>query len=166
MGLIRNCVPNDVRRIHAIYSYYVENTAFCLEEAPVLVETIMDRVQRYQKRYPWLVYEENDQILGYAYATQWKERTGYRHTAEVSVYVDKDARGCGIGKALYKKLLEEIAASCDCHVFIAGICLPNDASVVLHEHLGFEKVAHFKEVGRKFGTWVDVGMWQKFVKRK
>jgi phosphinothricin acetyltransferase len=108
---------------------------------------------------PWLVYESEGGVLGYAYATKWRVRSAYRYSAETSVYVAPGQGGKGIGSALYKTLLEELRAR-EIHMVIGGIAQPNPASVALHERLGFEKVAHFKQVGRKFDRWIDMGYWE------
>jgi phosphinothricin acetyltransferase len=86
-------------------------------------------------------------------------RAAYRYSAETSVYVAQGQGGRGIGSALYKALLEELRTR-GIHMAIGGIAQPNPASVALHESLGFEKVAHFKQVGRKFDRWIDVGYWE------
>jgi phosphinothricin acetyltransferase len=102
-------------------------------------------------------------IVGYAYASKWKERSAYKNTAEVTAYLKHGLSGQGYGKALYTTLLEALKAL-DCHVVLGCIALPNQASVGLHEYFGFSKVAHFTEVGRKFNQWIDVGYWQKLYK--
>lgn len=107
-----------------------------------------------------VVCEVNDYIVGYAYATKWKERAAYKNSVEVTVYLDHTQSGGGYGKALYAKLLESLV-NMGCHVVLGGIALPNEASVGLHEYFGFKKVAHFSEVGFKLNRWVDVGYWQK-----
>jgi phosphinothricin acetyltransferase len=97
---------------------------------------------------------------GFAYASKWKGRCAYRHTAETTVYVARSHWRCGVGKALYMQLLE-LLQHARIHAAIGGIALPNDSSVALHERLGFVKVAQFKEVGFKFNRWIDVGYWQR-----
>src|SRR5690606_39143142 len=96
---------------------------------------------------------------GYAYAARWKGRCAYRYSVESTIYLDLGARRGGIGTVLYAALLERLRSR-GYHAVIGGIALPNDASVRLHEQLGFRKVAHFPEVGFKLGRWVDVGYWQ------
>jgi L-amino acid N-acyltransferase YncA len=109
---------------------------------------------------PWLVAEREGRIVGYAYATKWRVRKGYRFSAEVSAYVDPGYPGMGIGSRLYEKLLPVLQER-GIHAVMGGIALPNEASVAFHEKFGFSKVAHFKEVGFKFGKWIDVGYWQR-----
>ena len=110
--------------------------------------------------YPFLVGHFGNEIVGYAYGRRFRPRFAYLHSIEVSVYVKHGNRGQQIGTLLYQALLSEIRQK-DFHAVIGGISLPNDASVRLHERFGFEKVAHFREVGRKFGRWIDAGAdWQ------
>jgi len=98
-------------------------------------------------------------LLGYCYASKWKGRCAYRYSVESTVYLSPDATGKGIGSKLYGTLLAELRQR-QFHTVIGGIALPNPASVALHEKLGFEKVAQFRQVGNKFGRWIDVGYWQ------
>lgn len=157
---IRPCEPRHVIAVCEIYNHYIANTVITFEETPLKVSEMAQRVETHTQRYPWLVCEDGGQIVGYAYASTWKARAAYRHTAEATVYVREGCEGRGHGKALYAALLEALA-QCDCHVVLGCIALPNAKSVGLHEHFGFEKVAHFAEVGRKFDQWLDVGYWRK-----
>lgn len=116
---------------------------------------------------PWFVLETNDNngvstLLGYAYAARWKERSAYRFAREVSIYLISDARGEGFGLALYTTLIEALRET-DIHILLAGITLPNEASIALHEKLGFKKVGEFEEVGKKFDNYLNVGYWQLFL---
>ncbi len=158
--IIRDCTEHDIAQLCHIYNYYVGNTAVTFEEQQVSASEMARRVALYSTQYPWLVCEVADQIVGYAYATKWKERSAYRHTAEITVYVQHGLHGHGYGKLLYQALLQKLELQ-QCHAVLACITLPNTASVGLHEHVGFVKVAHFHEVGFKFGQWRDVGYWQK-----
>jgi len=101
-------------------------------------------------------------LVGYAYASKWHQRSAYRYCVESSVYLKHTERGCGYGTALYQELLRRITGN-NCHVVIGGVALPNPASVRLHEKLGFTQAAHYREVGRKFGKWIDVAYWQKIL---
>ena len=109
--------------------------------------------------YPWFVCEEDGKLLGYCYGRKWRERAAYRHSVEVSTYLDASAVGKGRGSALLDAILVELRRR-GFHSVIGGVSLPNDASVALLEKFGFRPVAHFKEVGYKFGQWIDVGYWQ------
>jgi L-amino acid N-acyltransferase YncA len=158
--LIRPCTTADADAIADIYNYYVDNTVITFEEEAVSVAEMARRISNSTQTFPWLVCEANSQVVGYAYATKWRERSAYRYSVEVSVYVQAASTGHGYGKALYAELFMRLAAQ-GCHVLVGGIALPNAASVGLHEHFGFQKVAHFAAIGRKFERWIDVGYWQK-----
>ena len=112
-----------------------------------------------EARLPWLVADDRGQVTGYAYAGKWKGRCAYRFSVESGIYLDPACTGRGIGAALYRALLARLAPL-GVRVVIAGISLPNPASVALHERLGFEPAGRFREVGFKFGRWIDVGYWQ------
>jgi phosphinothricin acetyltransferase len=159
--MIRNATQTDAKQLSEIYNYYIKNTAITFEENPVSTEEMATRIQNVQNhQLPWLVIEEQGDILGYAYATKWKERAAYRFTVEVTVYLSQNAHGKGLGTMLYNTLFQQLSAQ-GIHTAIGGITLPNDASVALHEKLGMKKVAHFIESGFKFEQWLDVGYWQK-----
>jgi phosphinothricin acetyltransferase len=113
---------------------------------------------------PWLVYESENQVKGYAYATQWKTRVAYSRTVESTVYMAPNEFGNGIGTKLYQELLNKLMAL-GYHSILGGIALPNDASIALHEKLGFVKVGQLKEVGFKFNEWIDVGYWEYLVNK-
>ena len=121
-----------------------------------------ERIEAILPALPWLVSEERHEISGYAYAARWKERASYRHSVESTIYLRPDAMGRGVGTQLYTTLLEALRGRA-LHTVIGGIALPNEASVALHEKLGFVKIAQFHEVGRKFGRWIDVGYWQRML---
>ena len=107
----------------------------------------------------WLVAERDGVVLGYAYAGLWRERHAYRFAVESTVYVARDAGVRGIGSALYTALFD-LLRQAGYHTVLGVIALPNAASIALHEKFGMRQVAHFKEVGFKFGQWHDVGNWQ------
>ncbi|MBV8665442.1 MAG: N-acetyltransferase [Burkholderiaceae bacterium] len=158
--MIRPAVLADAPAICAIYNHYIAATTISFEEAPVGADEMAQRMQGVMAMLPWLVYEEeNGTVVGYAYATKWRVRAAYRYTVESSVYVAQDRPRRGIGSVLSRALLDELRLR-DVHAVIAGIALPNEASVALHERLGYQKVAHFREVGRKFDRWIDVGNWE------
>jgi len=111
---------------------------------------------------PWLVAEQAGGIVGYACATKWKARSAYRFSVETTVYLADGLAKQGLGSRLYDELFRLLKAQ-GIHAAIGGIALPNDASVALHEKFGMRKVAHFEQVGFKFGKWVDVGYWERFL---
>lgn len=158
--MIRPVSPADAEAIARIYNHYVLNTAITFEEAAVATEEMAGRIDTLKTAgLPWLVLENSGQIVGYAYASQWKARSAYRYTAEITVYLDLAHTGQGYGSQLYEPLLAQLRKK-GAHVVLACIALPNTASIALHEKFGLQKVAHFREVGFKFGQWLDVGYWQ------
>ena len=158
--MIRPIDPNDLKAVADIYNYYIANSVISFEEAPLSMEQIEQRVEKITSiGLPWFVIEENNEILGYAYAGSWNTREAYKYTVEVSVYLSPQHRAKGIGTLLYQALFKRLR-ELSFHVVIGGITLPNPASSRLHEKFGMTKTAHFSEVGYKFGTWHDVGYWQ------
>lgn len=158
-GIIREVMKADSAGIIQIYNYYVENTSISFEEKPVTQQEMERRIGAVTQGYPWLVYEESGEVLGYAYINRWKERSAYRFTAETTIYVEKSRAGQGIGSKLLSVLLDR-ARAMGLHALIAVIAQPNKKSVALHEKFGFKKVAHFAQVGFKNDHWVDVGYWE------
>jgi L-amino acid N-acyltransferase YncA len=157
---IRPATPADAARICAIYNHYVMATTVSFEEDPVDEQQMAQRIADVGAAgLPWLVLEVDGELAGYAYATKWRVRPAYRHSVESSIYLDRAFAGRGFGRMLYGALLDALRGR-GLHLVIGGIAQPNDASAALHEALGFRKVAHFSEVGKKFGRWVDVGYWE------
>jgi phosphinothricin acetyltransferase len=157
--MIRACAAGDAPALCAIYNHYVRDTVITFEEAPVAAPEMAQRMVDVATRFPWLVAEEGNEVVGYAYAAPWKTRSAYRFSVETTVYVAASHTGRGIGTALYREAIDAVR-KLGVHCVIGGIALPNAASVALHEKLGFMKVAQFVEVGRKFDRWVDVGYWE------
>jgi phosphinothricin acetyltransferase len=159
--LIRTAVSTDCDAIARIYNHYVRETTITFEEQEVSVREIAARLTEVSDAgLPWLMAEDFTGVVGYAYASKWKGRCAYRFSAETTVYLEPSRTQIGIGSRLYKALLDALRAK-SIHAAIGGIALPNAASVRSHERLGFEKVAHFREVGFKFNRWIDVGYWQR-----
>ena len=156
---VRACQESDAARICEIYNHFVLNTVVTFEEVPVSEDDILERMRKVRATLPWLVAEQQGAVVGYAYAAAWHARSAYRHSVESTIYLMPDACGRGVGTRLYSALLDELKAR-GLHCVIGGIALPNPASVALHEKLGFAKVGHLTEVGRKFGRWIDVGYWE------
>ena len=156
---IRTVKLEDAAQIAKIYNYYIENTHHTFETEPHTAEEMQNRIAELIENYPYLVAESDGEIIGYAYAAPFRRRQAYEFSAEVSIYIKNEVKHQGIGGQLYAKLFEELAET-DVHMIIAGISLPNDASVRFHEKLGFVKVGHFHEVGYKLGRWIDVGYWE------
>jgi phosphinothricin acetyltransferase len=158
--MIRPVRAADAAEICGVYNHYVLHTVVSFEEEAVAPEEMARRIEAVAAAgLPWLALEAEGRLLGYAYATPWKARRGYRYAVESSVYLEPSAGGKGHGSRLYGELLAELRSR-PLRTVIGGIALPNDASVGLHEKLGFRKVAHFERVGWKRGRWVDVGCWQ------
>lgn len=157
--MIRKVKLSDSRYISEIYNHYVNNTVVTFEEELVLENNMVARVEMISSEFPFGVYEEDGKIIGYTYANKWKARSAYRFSVETTVYLHPDFKHRGVGTKLYKWLLVQLK-EIGIHSAFGGIALPNEASVKLHEKMGFEKVAHMKEVGYKFDQWIDVGYWQ------
>lgn len=158
--MIRNVRPaEDAAAISEIYNYYVTDTVVTFEIDPIDAETMRKRIEEISTRFPYLVYEQDGRVLGYCYASTWRSRAAFDHTVETTVYLHKDWSGKGLGHQLYQELVGQLRTA-NFHVAVAGITLPNTQSVALHEKFGFRKVAHFTEVGNKFGKWLDVGFWE------
>jgi phosphinothricin acetyltransferase len=159
---VRGAVPADSEAIARIYNHYVTQTVVTFEEEAISSSEIHRRIQENQSSLIWYVAEQEDEVVGYAYAGKWSCRSAYRFSTEVTAYVAPDHTGQGIGSRLYGKLLPALKDR-DIHTVLGGIALPNEASVSFHEKFGFSKVAHFREVGFKFNRWIDVGYWQRIL---
>lgn len=157
---LRSATPEDGAAVAAIYNLYIRETVVTFETEPVQDSVMSGRIaESLADGLPYLVATRDGKVAGFAYASKWKGRCAYRYSVESTVYLDPECTGGGIGTLLYRALIDEIGAL-NMHAVIGGISLPNDASVALHEKLGFEKVGQFSEVGFKFDRWVDVGYWQ------
>lgn len=157
---IRDADPGrDAAACAAIYAPHVEGSAVSFEErAPDAIE-MRARIGRYGASHAWLVAEQEGEVVGYAYATAFNERPAYRWSTSVSVYIAEGARGEGVGRALYEALFARLRER-GFRMACAGITLPNEASVGLHESLGFEMTGVNREIGFKGGSWRDVGWFQ------
>jgi L-amino acid N-acyltransferase YncA len=157
---IRDADPGrDAAACAAIYAPSVEDNPTSFEERAPGAEEMVARIRRIQETHPWLVAERGGEVVGYAYACPHRQRTAYRWSVDVSVYVAPGHHGEGIGRALYTALFERLRAQ-RFRMAYAGITLPNAASVALHESLGFAQVGTMREVGWKLGAWRDVGWFQ------
>lgn len=159
--VIRPATQTDTTAIARIYNYYIAGTIITFEEEPVTTVDMARRIENVQSALlPWLVAEQAGDILGFAYAGRWKDRSAYRFAVETTVYLEATMTGRGLGTRLYNSLLP-VLSNRNIRTAIGGIALPNEASVALHEKLNFTKVAHFQKVGFKFNSWIDVGYWQR-----
>ena len=156
---VRLARPGDGDALAAIYGPMVATTAVSFELDPPSGAEMARRMASTLPAYPWLVMDAGDAVVGYAYAHRFHERAAYDWTVETSVYVDAGTRGRGVGRALYTALVSALVAQ-GYRRALAGIALPNPASVRLHESVGFRHVGDYRGVGWKFGAWHDVGMWE------
>jgi L-amino acid N-acyltransferase YncA len=158
--LIRDADPaRDAAACADIYAPYVSETVISLEEVPPSPEQMRARIERVTARYPWLIAEEDGEAAGYAYAGEHRERAAYRWAADVTVYLSPAYFRRGIGSRLYTALFDLLVFQ-GVYVACAGVTLPNEASVGLHESMGFLPVGVYRRVAWKFGSWQDVGWWQ------
>jgi L-amino acid N-acyltransferase YncA len=159
--LIRDAdAARDAAACAAIYAPSVTDGVASLEEVAPTAAELGRRIDEVTARYPWLVAELDGVVAGYAYASQHRARGSYRWSADVTVYVSGAHHRRGVGRALYQRLFERLEQQ-GYYEACAGITLPNDASVGLHESLGFRPVGVYRNIAFKFGSWRDVGWWQK-----
>ncbi|GMR14344.1 MAG: GNAT family N-acetyltransferase [Gemmatimonadota bacterium] len=156
---IRIARPPDALQILDIYRPIVADTAISFEEDPPSVGEVERRIRSTLETYPWLVCEGDGRLAGYAYAARLRTRPAYQWSVEVSAYTHVDARRSGVARVLYTSLLEVLKRQGLIRAF-AGITLPNEGSVGLHEALGFKPLGVFRNVGHKRGRWHDLGWWQ------
>ena len=157
--MIRFATSDDIAAMLAIYAPYVENTTFTFEYTVPTYDTFLSRVTRYTRQLPWLVWEEEGEVLGYAYGSLPFERAAYAWCAEVSVYLAPKAHRRGIGRQLYAAL-EEILWRQGYRVIYALITSENSGSLAFHEKVGYRFSAEFPGCGLKFGRWLGV-IWME-----
>lgn len=157
--LIRPARAEDFVEIAAITNYYIETSAIHFGYDPCTADDLRRVWEKTPDKHPWIVAEDG-KVVGYAKSGVWRERAAYQWTAELGLYVAPLERGKGIGTALYDELLSQVALR-GFHTAVAGITLPNDASIALHQKLGFEHVGTFQEAGFKLNAWHAVDFWQK-----
>ena len=157
--MIRPVHINDAQALLDIYNYYVLNTTVNFDIDPLSLETFLDKINHITAEYPYIVYEENNEILGFAYGSRFRPRPAYNFTAESTVYVKLTAHGKQIGTKLYAELIRLLKET-DLHSVLGVLTIPNAASIQLHEKFGFKQVANLKEVGFKFNKWQHIGIWQ------
>lgn len=154
--MIRNIRLEDAEEIVDIYNYYILNTNVTFEADELKKEEMASRIEEKTKDNPWIVYEENNNILGYAYVGDFRGRIADRFTKEVSIYLKNDSVKRGIGTKLMKALIEICNNEYDIHTLISVVTMPNNASTAIHKKFGFERAGYFKEVGFKNDKWLDV----------
>jgi len=158
-GIVRPAREEDSAGLLAIYAHYVKNTAATFETEVPSLSAFCARIHAIQQDYPFLVFEENDALYGYAYAAKSRERAAYRYNVDVSVYTRVDKQRVGVGTKLYEALFIQLAGM-ELYTAYAAITLPNAASVRLHERFGFTPVGVFQRTGYKLGAWRDV-LWME-----
>lgn len=166
---IRTATPNDAEELLKIYAPYVENTAISFEYTVPTLNEFKERIKNILSEYPYLVAIDNGKIIGYAYASHFKEREAYSHTVEVSIYIDRAEHGKGIGKSLYTEL-EKILASQNVFIIYACIAIPDghdehlsDGSVKFHTKMGYHTVGRHNLCGYKFGKWYSMIWMEKVI---
>ncbi len=158
--LIRHAdLSRDAAACAAIYAPSVSVGVSSLEERAPTAEEMAQRIQATTRRYPWLIAEADGEAVGYAYATEHRSRSAYRWAADTAVYISSTHHRRGVGRKLYGPLLGLLAAQ-GLYTACAGITLPNEASVGLHEAMGFTAVGVYTAIGYKHGAWRSVGWWQ------
>jgi L-amino acid N-acyltransferase YncA len=158
--MIRIARAEDAEAIHAIYAPTIIDTAITFETELPGAEVMRQRILTRLQHYPWLVWEDDGQVMAYAYATRFRERAAYDWIAETSIYVHADARRRGIARRLYGVLLDVMKLQ-GINQAVGVITLPGQVSVALHESMGFTPAGIWRKAGYKLGQWWDVGVWQK-----
>ena len=159
--MVRPAAPGDAAACAAIYAPFVERSWISFELEPPDEAEMARRVAEYGASHGWLVAEVGGKVVGYAYGSPHRSRAAYASSCDVAVYVDPAHNRRGIGRALYGDLFARLAENY--HTAFAGIALPNEASVGLHEAVGFVPVGIYREVGWKMDGWRDVGWWQRLL---
>lgn len=157
--MIRKATLTDAKALLEIYNYYVINTVVTFDETPISLSVFKEKIALILKGYPFFVYEEHNEILGFAYGSKFRPKPAYNYTVESTVYVKNGAHGKQIGSKLYAQLIAGLKQQKFKSV-LGVLTIPNPASVKLHEKFGFTQVALLKDVGFKFDTWLDVGIFQ------
>ncbi len=152
---VRPATLDDSTACAAIYEHYVLHTPITFEIEPPSAKQMAERMLTLIESHAWLVLEQDEQVIGYAYGAAFANRAAYQWSCETSVYLDQDFRGRGGGSALYAALFSRLTER-GFRQAVAGITLPNEASLRLHEAFGFEVVGTFKDIGWKFEQWHDV----------
>ena len=167
--MIREATINDAPRLLEIYGYYVKHTAISFEYEVPSVEEFQARIERTLVRYPYLVLEEEDFVIGYADAGTFKARAAYDWSCELSIYLDKDCHGKGFGRRLYEALEERLKAQGIQNLY-ACIAFPDEEdeyltinSVEFHEHMGYRRVGVFRQCAYKFGRWYSMTWMEKMI---
>ena len=164
--MIRPIRIGDIPACVTLYNAYITDTTVTFEFDPLTEAQFCDRVRRITQQYPYYVYEDDETgaVLGYAYLDCYSERRAYRFTVDLSIYLSMEARGRGIGRALYRAVEAE-AYRRGFYTVVAIVTSENTASMAFHEAMGFEKMADFDGMGHKFGRWLGVRYYRKNLRR-
>jgi L-amino acid N-acyltransferase YncA len=160
--IVRDGTAADAAACAAIYAPYVRETAVSFELEPPTPAEMAGRIAASQAGHAWLVLEDDDRVVGYAYANRFSARPAYRWSVEVSIYLERDRQRRGGGRRLYETLLERLAER-GYRRALAGMSLPNESSVAFHRALGFTPVGTYQQVGWKHGAWRDVAWMQRTI---
>ena len=169
MVMLRSADTADAARLLEIYEYYVVNTAITFEYDVPSQEAFGARIRNTLKRYPYLILEEDGEVKGYAYAGVFKDRAAYDHSCELSIYLDRNAKGQGYGRKLYEALEEKLKVQGIRNLYACiGDPIGEDPyltkdSEKFHRHLGFVKVGEFHKCGYKFGRWYNMIWMEKII---
>ncbi|MGE3745870.1 MAG: arsinothricin resistance N-acetyltransferase ArsN1 family B [Sphingomonadaceae bacterium] len=158
--LIRAATPDDAAAIARIYAPYVESLSVSFEQRAPSTKEMARRIETVMETYPWLVAENDGEVVGYAYASRFRERWAYRFAVEAAIYIAAHRQREGIGRRLYMALIRTLSAQGFTQA-LATIALPNEASIDMHEAVGFQRAGVWRSVGFKAGQWRDVGLWQR-----
>lgn len=157
--MIRKATLADANALLEIYNYYVIHTTVTFDEVAVSLNAFTEKLELILAGYPCLVFEDDNEILGFAYGSKFRPKPAYNYTVESTVYVKNGAHGKQIGSRLYTELIALLKEQ-NFKSILGVLTIPNPASVKLHDKFGFTQVAHLREVGFKFDTWLDVGIFQ------
>ncbi|MFD2727444.1 GNAT family N-acetyltransferase [Hyunsoonleella rubra] len=157
--MIRPVHIDDAKVLLDIYNYYVLHSTATFDLEPLTIAVFKEKFNRINADYPFIVFEENNEILGYAYGSRFRPKPAYDYVVESTVYVKHDCHGKQIGTKLYAELLK-LLGQMNLNTVLGVLTIPNDASIKLHEKFGFKQVAELREVGFKFGEWQNIGIWQ------
>jgi len=157
---VRPATPADVPAMLEIYAPYVANTTFSFEYTGPTMDEFMERFLQYTVKFPWLVWEENGEVVGYAYASPMAVRSSYQWSADASIYIRENCHRGGIGRALYTALEEELQRL-GYHNIIAIITEENSGSRAFHEKMGYEHILDLPHIGFKFGRWLGISYYCK-----
>ena len=158
-SVIRPAEETDGAAIAEIYAPYVRETAISFELEPPTAAVMARRIAMTVNTHPWLLATQGHEVVGYAYAGKHRDRPAYQWTVDVTIYVSPERREQGIGRALYRVLLDTLRQQGFRSAF-AEIVLPNPGSIRLHETAGFELIGVHKNIGFKLGSWHDIGYWR------